>query len=99
MSEYETRDMTGKLFKNSRKEKEAHPDYNGECLIDGVAYFMDAWLKPTKAGGKWMSFAFKAKDRQPQQATQPRTLAQSRPLPPKSALPPGRDDYQDDIPF
>lgn len=49
----------GSLFKN-QKEKENHPDYSGEANVNGVLYFMDAWIKEG-AKGKWMSFAFKKK--------------------------------------
>ena len=57
----ERRDMSGILFKNTRKEKETHSDYQGECMIDGKSYFMNAWLKDGK-NGKFLSFAFKAKE-------------------------------------
>lgn len=42
---YETRDNSGRLFKNEDKKSDKHPDYSGDALIDGQAYFMDAWLK------------------------------------------------------
>lgn len=61
MSKYEQRDNSGSLFKNEKKEKDTHPDYRGECLIDGVAMYMDAWLKTAESGRKWMSFSFKPK--------------------------------------
>ncbi len=41
---YETKDMTGSLFKNMRKEKETHPDYNGSCRINGRDLWISAWL-------------------------------------------------------
>lgn len=105
MSGYETRDMTGKLFKNERKAKESQPDYTGECVIDGQAHYMDAWLKTSDTGRRWMSFSFKPKAG-PQQAVQPQS-ARARPAPPKSGLPPGRAESSgpyapvenDDIPF
>lgn len=59
---YETKDLTGSLFKNTRKEKETHPDYNGSARIDGHDYWMSAWLKKDKNGGNYMSFSFKRKD-------------------------------------
>lgn len=59
---YETKDMTGSLFKNTRKEKETHPDYNGSCRINGHDLRISAWLKEKQNGEKYFSFAFKAKD-------------------------------------
>lgn len=53
----------GSLFKNSNKEKDTHPDYTGEANVNGVLYFMDAWIKEG-TGGKWMSFSFKKKQKQ-----------------------------------
>jgi hypothetical protein len=57
---YETRDNSGRLFKNEEK-KERGPDYSGDCLVNGVPMYMDAWLKTAESGRKWMSFSFKAK--------------------------------------
>ncbi len=57
----EARDMSGILFKNDRKEKDSHPDYTGRATIDGVEYFMSAWIKDG-AKGKFMSFSFKPKE-------------------------------------
>lgn len=62
MSKYETKDNSGSLFKNEKKESDKHPDYNGSCLIDGTEYWMSAWLKTAESGRKWMSFSFKPKE-------------------------------------
>lgn len=59
---YETKDMTGSLFRNNRKEKDTHPDYNGSCRIDGHDMWMSAWLRERPNGEKYFSFAFKRKD-------------------------------------
>jgi len=57
----EKRDNNGALFKNERKEKDTHPDYNGSALIGGVDMWISAWIK--KGNGKtYMSLAFKPKD-------------------------------------
>lgn len=57
---YEQRDNSGILFKNNRKEDPKHADYRGNATIDGVEYWMNAWLKDGK-NGKFMSFSFKPK--------------------------------------
>ena len=59
---YETKDNTGRLFRNDRKEKETHPDYNGSVKIDGHDMWISAWLKEDKNGQKYFSLAFKRKD-------------------------------------
>lgn len=57
----EKRDYSGILFKNDRKTQPNHPDYTGNCTINGVDHFMDAWIKDG-AKGKFMSFSFKVKE-------------------------------------
>lgn len=58
---YEPRDNSGTLFKNDRKEEERHPDYQGDCLIDGKAYRMSAWIKRKEGKPPFMSFSFTPK--------------------------------------
>jgi hypothetical protein len=98
MSKYEQRDNTGSLFKNLNKEKDTHADYRGECLIDGVAYYMDCWLKTADSGRKWMSFSFKPKARPKDEAWQAGSQRQERkPSQPSRAT--GFDDMDSDPPF
>lgn len=61
---YETKPETGSLFRNEKKEKETHADYRGECMVDGRAYYMNAWLNTSKNGTKYMSLKFKPKESQ-----------------------------------
>lgn len=53
--------MSGVLFKNDKKETEKHPDYKGNCEVDGVEYWLSAWIKTGKKG-KFMSLAFTPRD-------------------------------------
>ena len=58
---YELRDNNGSLFKNQKKEKDAHPDATGTAMIGGVVYYISAWTKEGKSG-RFQSLAFKRKD-------------------------------------
>lgn len=97
---YQQRDNSGSLFRNERKEKDTHADYRGECLIDGQAYYMDAWLKTAESGRKWMSFSFKPKQAKEETKPPPRTHAEmkrgSSAPSPKST---GFEDMDSDIQF
>lgn len=59
--DFQHRELSGSLFKNDRKEQPNHPDYRGDCLIDGQQYWVSGWIKEG-ARGKWLSIAFTAKD-------------------------------------
>ena len=82
---YEMKPDTGTLFKNDRKEKETHPDYQGECFVGGQVYRMSAWLKVGKKG-KYMSFSFRGKEQNRQQKPAPAARGKV-------------DELDDDIPF
>lgn len=89
---YEQRDNSGSLFKNDRKEQDNHPDYTGTAKIKGQDYYISAWVKEGRNGGKkFFSFAFKPK------------LQSDRASPPtggKNDQRPSRDDFEDsEIPF
>ena len=51
----------GSLFKNDRKDDAKFPDYKGRLNVDGVEYWLSAWLKLSKDGQKFMSLSVKPK--------------------------------------
>lgn len=61
---YEQRDNSGTLGKNDKREKSTHPEYKGQAIIDGTAYWISAWVKESQYG-KFFSLSFKPKDENP----------------------------------
>ena len=90
---YETKDNTGSLFRNGRKEKESHPDYSGSVKIDGHDMWISAWLKEDKNKQKYFSLSFKRKDGT---ADRPSTAGEYREAV-KRNFPDA--DLSDDLPF
>ncbi len=62
MANFEIKPETGTLFNNDRKSSPTHADMNGECLIDGKTYYMNAWRNKTKRGTEYLSVKFKLKE-------------------------------------
>lgn len=85
----EAKDMSGALFKNTRKETDQHPDYNGTIVVHGEHLWISAWIKESAAGKKYMSLSVKPKDAAPQR--QNFDQGRSKPMP--------SDDIDDEIPF
>lgn len=57
--EYDNTDR-GALFKNKDKSNEQQPDYNGKLNVGGKDFYINAWLKTSKKGEKFMSLSVKA---------------------------------------
>lgn len=60
-------DNSGAIYRNDTEGKsENFPGYGGSAMIDGVEYWISAWVKDG-AKGRFFSLAFKPKEeRQPQ---------------------------------
>ena len=60
---------SGILARNKRKEKDSHPTHTGSINVEGVEYWMSAWVKEGKPGSKlegekYFSIAITRKDSQ-----------------------------------
>lgn len=51
----------GALFKADKQGNDRRPDYSGSLNVDGKEFFLDAWLKKSKAGQTYMSLSVKPK--------------------------------------
>lgn len=85
MSQYDN-NLTGVLFKNDKGDNEKRPDYKGSAEIEGVQYWVSAWIKEG-AKGKFMSMKYERKEQQAQAAPKP------------APAPQAPDAFDDDIPF
>lgn len=83
------------LFKNDRKDRETSPDYTGTLNVDGVEYFLNAWLKDGK-NGKFFSGSIKRKDNQ---MANLRDELNAKSPQAQARRPSAADDIDDNIPF
>jgi len=58
--EYDNRNR-GMLGRNTNKQSDKHPEYSGTLNVDGVDYWLSAWVKEGK-NGKFFSLAVKPKE-------------------------------------
>jgi hypothetical protein len=55
----QTKDNSGTLFKNDRRQTDNHPHMKGKALIGGRWHWVSAWTKTPNAGGdRFQSLAF-----------------------------------------
>lgn len=58
---YEKRDNSGTLSRNTKKVTVQQPDHRGRATIDGVDYWISAWVKEGEYG-RFFSLAFQRQD-------------------------------------
>lgn len=54
MADFEMKDNTFTLFRNSKKEKESQPDYQGDMMWKGEKIRISGWLNESKSGTKYI---------------------------------------------
>lgn len=54
----------GALWPVKEKRSERSPGYQGTVNVNGVLYFVDGWVKEKHDGSKFLSLAFKKRDKQ-----------------------------------
>lgn len=59
---FELREGQGALFNNDDKQSDNQPDLRGQCMIDGVEYWVAGWDKKAQSGAKYVSLSFQRKD-------------------------------------
>jgi hypothetical protein len=80
---------SGMLARNDKKETEKHPDFKGSINVDGVEYWLSAWVKEGKEGGKMEGRKFFSLSVSPKEQAAPKAAPQ------KAA---SFDQLDDDIP-
>ena len=85
--DFQQKDGSGALFKNTKKTAEGQPDYIGSITVNGKQHQLGAWLKTSQKGVKYMSLSisdFVRKDAPPKPAPASQTG--------------GNDEPNDDLP-
>lgn len=80
-------ELRGALFKNDQQRVgKKDPDYRGNVTVNGVEYWLDAWLNVAKSGQKFMALKLRPKD-EPKRTHKP------------DPSPDNGDEFADDVPF
>jgi ribosome modulation factor len=91
MTQQYDRTNTGIVGKNTKKEKDTHPDITGSINVEGKEFWLNGWKKERNDGtGSFYSLSVKPKEQQQAPAQQQHRPAQQAPA---------ADDFDDSIPF
>ena len=63
MTEYDDTNR-GQIWKNDKKDSDRHPDFKGSLNVEGIEYWVSAWLRAADANPRAPSlrFSITAKD-------------------------------------
>ena len=59
---WEHREGSGSLFTNKYKEKESHPDFTGEFMLNEIVYKISGWKKKSASGNAYLSLSVQEKN-------------------------------------
>lgn len=92
-----SKENSGVLFKNDRREKETHPQMKGSINVEGREYWLSAWTKKNEDGSfKLISLSLQPKEDRNQQADRKKAFGGEQP---RRGAPSARDtmdEFQDD---
>ena len=95
MSEQEyDNEKRGVLFRNEEKQKETSPDFKGSVTVEGVEYWLSAWVQQSRKGRKYFSLSLQEK-----QEAHDRGIQQAKDAVGDDAHQPPSGQFDDDIPF
>jgi len=80
----------GSIWKNDKREKDTHPDFTGSINVEGVEYWVSAWLRKEGAKPKSPSLSFSVK-RKEQKGNESQPASDN--------AEPQADTFSDNIPF
>jgi len=72
-------DSIGFLSRNQKRDSDRHPELRGNATIEGVEYWLSAWVKENDHG-KYFKIAFTPKDTQ-------RSAGEENQAPPSDDIP------------
>ncbi len=88
---YEHKEGSGSMFWNTRKEKQNHPDWRGDIMVNGTLMEICSWIKQDKNGNDFLSIALSEKRPYTPGETQQRSDRQEQ----RQSAPPMRQERQD----
>lgn len=87
---------SGMMARNENRKTDKHPEFSGSINVEGVDYWLSAWVNEGKPGGKMEGKKYFSIKLNPKEQ---RNAAPAPHAPRPSYRATSGDDYSDDIPF